>query len=185
MTSLAARLLDALDPTATSKAAAVTGQQEPTAAQLAEDSAERAELFGSGDADGPDLDPIYEPERPVIADTLDALTRAVRSTLLGSPPPDRVNVYRISTPAAAAGIAAQILPPSEGRRRRVLIEVVTGTIYLAGERRDIGSATTGDVTGYPLAAADVALELTTTGALYATSTDAYDVRVLIEQYPEG
>lgn len=185
MNSLAARFLDALDPTATAKAAAVTGQQEPTADQLADDSADRADLFGSGDADGPDIEPVWETERPLLADAIAELTRTVRSKLLGSPPPHRVTVYRINAPAASAGLATQLVPPSEGHRRRVLIEVVTGTVYLAGERRDTGSATTGDLTGYPAAAADAALELTTTGALYCSSDGAYDVRVLIEHYPES
>lgn len=190
MTSIAARFLDMLDPTAASKAAAVTGQQEPTADQLAADSAARAETFGSGDADGPDLEPVYEPERPVIADELAELVRVVRSTLLGSPPPDRLTVYRINSPAATAGIATQLVPPSEGRKRRILIECLTGTVYLSGERRDTGSATTGDVTGFALDdgtnfQGEEKIELFTTGAVYVTSTAAYDLRVLIEHYPEG
>ncbi len=58
MPSLAARLLDAIDPTAASKAAAITGQQAPTVDQLAADSAASAKLFGSGDAASPAVEPI-------------------------------------------------------------------------------------------------------------------------------
>lgn len=190
MTSIAARIMDALDPTATSKAAAITGQQEPTAEQLAEDSAARAALFGEGDADGPNVSPVFEVERPLLADAIAELTRTVRSTLLGSPPPNRVTVYRINPAAAVAGIAVQLVPPAEGRQRRVLVQCVTGTVYLAPERRDTGNATTGDLTGFVLddgttfAGLAQSVELFTTGALYASSDGAYDVRVLIEHYPD-
>lgn len=192
MTNPLARLIDALDPTATAKAAAITGQQAPTTGQLADDSAKVAAMFGpDGNADGPDLDPVYEPERPLVTEVADAVTRAVRSTLLGSPAPNRVTVYRINPAADVAGISVQLVPPSEGRRRRVLLQCVAGTCYISPDRRDTGSPTVGDVTGFPLddgvtlVGAGGPVELMTTGELYASSDDAYDVRVLIEHYPEG
>lgn len=191
MTSIAARILDALDPTAASKAAAITGQQSPTPDQLAEDSAERADMFGpAGDADGPDIEPEWQGERPLLADTLDALVRTLRSTLLGSPPPNRVTVYRVNPAAEVAGIAVQLVPPAEGRRRRILLQCVTGTCYVADDRRDTGVPTTGDLSGFVLddgvtLPQSQVIELTTSGALYSTGDDAYDVRVLIEHYPDA
>ncbi len=189
MTSIAARILDALDPTAAAKAAAITGQQSPTATQLAEDSAEVAELFGSGDAEGTPTPPVWEAERPVILDAIETLTRSVRSILVGSPAPSTVTVYRVNPAAAVAGISVQLVPPSAGIPRRVRIQCLTGACYISPDRRDTGSATAGDTTGFAIDSATApgrsqGIELVTTGALFASSDGAYDVRVLIEHFTE-
>lgn len=154
----------------------------PDPADIEGASIERTEHAG----DGPDVQPIYGAPRPLIDEThVAAIAAAVRSVLLDPPAPAALSAYRVARSAADCGISVQAVPPSVGRRRKVRIVAVSGAAYLAGERRDSGSATTGDTTGFVLAASSgelSALETETSAPIYASGTGAYDLAVLIETY---
>lgn len=177
MSSLAARLLDALDPTAASKAAAVTGQQEPTADQLAADSADRAEQFGSGDADGPALEPVWEGERPLLADTIAELTRTLRSTLLTPPAPDSAVCGQHVIGSVKS---VQVLPPSGGRLRMATVRN-TGpdVVYVSPDPRV-------DTSGFVLAAgADIEVDSASPVYAVCATGDASTVSTWADYFAEG
>lgn len=154
---------------------AMGAAQAPTDDELAEDSADSAELFGGGDADGPDVEPTYEPARPLIDEThAAALIAAVRSVLLGVPVP----AGSVSIRNTVATTPVMVAPPSGGRARSCrIVNAGAATAYLSTDRPN-------DTTqGYPLAAgAD--LDTATQGAVWAVcaSGDSTTVGVWIDHY---
>ncbi len=178
MSSLAARILDAIDPTAASKAAAVLGQQAPTVDQLAADSAASAKLFGSGDADSPAVEPIYEPARPVIADVTDPQSFLPKLAELLRPPAPDSSVA--AQHAVGASNAVQVLPPS-GRRRRLATVRNTGsaTVYVSPDRR-------GDTSGFVLVAGqDIEVDSASPVWAICATGDTSTVCSWADYFPEG
>lgn len=180
--SVAARFLDAIDPTAAAKAAAITGQQSPTPEQLAEDSAASAEMFGGGDAEGPQQPPVYEAERPVVDDVLVELVKVVRSSLLGVPVPNGSTTFAVNGPAATCGRPVQIVPAAGGRARRVLIRCGAVPVELFTDSREGIDAVTPASGGYTLPATGVH-ETATQGPIYASAAAAWAVSVWVDNYP--
>lgn len=128
--------------------------QSPTDDELAEDSAERAEHAG----DGPDIEPVYEPARPVTDEThLTLITEVVRSLLLGVPVP-AASVALATTLVAATPV--QVVPAS-GDRARTITLATSGDVYISPDRRQ-------DETGFLLTSGNP-LTTSTQGPVYAYS----------------
>lgn len=189
MTNPLARILDALDPGAPAKAAAITGQNAPTVDQLAADSAASAALFGGGDADDPpppNTVPVYEPERPVVDDIEVGIVRGLRSYLLGVPVPAASASFTARPDPNGFGVPVQVVPASGGKPRRVTIRNVSGfsvAVQLYTERSGSNGTATPPDGGYRLPDG-AELVTNTQGPIFAASGFDWTLTAWVDTYPE-